>query len=252
MLISNEETSDFPIAASSSAMDVDLGKNGGSPPAVRETVDERKRLAFSRCVHRPIPVWKRAIDLTVSAMLLVILSPLLLAIAAFIWLTSGGPVLFKQVRLGVMGSEFIIYKFRTLRCCPDATSAHRHFVSTLSSSDIAIEKPDLSSRLISGGNFLRKSSLDELPQLVNILKGDMSLIGPRPDVLLWEDYQPHQLRRFEVLPGVTGLWQVSGKNRLTFQQMIDKDIEYVTRRSFMLDLKIALRTIPLLLFRDNA
>jgi lipopolysaccharide/colanic/teichoic acid biosynthesis glycosyltransferase len=217
-----------------------------------ESVEDRKQSAFSLCVHRPVPVWKRAIDLSVSAALLIVLSPLLLAIGVFIRLTSGGPVLFKQVRLGEMGKEFVIYKFRTLRNCPDATSNHRDFVNSLSSSGSAIVKPDLTKRLIPGGNVLRKTSLDELPQLLNILKGEMSLIGPRPDVLLWDDYQPDQLRRFEVLPGVTGLWQVSGKNRLTFQEMIEKDIEYVSHRSFLLDLKIALRTVRLLLLRDNA
>jgi lipopolysaccharide/colanic/teichoic acid biosynthesis glycosyltransferase len=217
-----------------------------------QTVEEKKQLAFSECMHKPLPTWKRATDVVVSLSLLMMLSPLLAAIALFIRLTTGGPVFFKQVRLGEMGNDFVIYKFRTLRCCPDATSNHREFVNSLSSAGLAIAKPDLTSRLIFGGNLLRKTSLDELPQLINILKGEMSLIGPRPDVLLWEDYQPEQLRRFEVTPGVTGLWQVSGKNRLTFQQMIEKDIEYVQNRSFWLDVKIAMRTIRILILRDNA
>jgi lipopolysaccharide/colanic/teichoic acid biosynthesis glycosyltransferase len=216
-----------------------------------ESVEERKRRAFCHCRSRRIPKWKRAFDLVVSASLLLILSPLLIAIAAFIRLTSGGPVLFKQVRLGEMGKEFIIYKFRTLHNCPNATHNHRQYVNSLSSADSAIVKPDLTDRMIPGGNFLRKSSLDELPQLMNILKGEMSLVGPRPDVLHWEDYQPYQLRRFEVLPGVTGLWQVNGKNRLTHSQMIEMDIEYVTHRSFLLDLRIALKTVRVLLFREN-
>ncbi len=215
--------------------------------------EERKRLAFEHhCSHRPTPLWKRSIDLVGALTLLVLLSPLLILIAAFIRITSGGPVFFTQVRLGEMGREFVIYKFRTLQICSRATDDHRQFVSNLSANGNAIGKPDLSKRLIPGGNFLRKTSLDELPQLLNIIRGEMSLIGPRPDVLLWEDYQPWQLRRFEVLPGVTGLWQVSGKNRLTFNEMIDKDIEYVTKRSIGLDLRIAIKTVRMLLLRENA
>lgn len=249
MLVSTKESPEY-AGTSSRVFEVE---NRSKPTwSTIETAEERKRSAFSLCVHRPVPIWKRAIDLVVSTALLVVLSPLLLAIGAFIRLTSGGPVLFRQIRLGEMGKEFVIYKFRTLRNCPNATSNHRHFVNSLSSAGSAIVKPDLTKRLVPGGNFLRKTSLDELPQLLNILKGEMSLIGPRPDVLLWDDYQPSQLRRFEVLPGVTGLWQVSGKNRLTFQEMIEKDIEYVNHRSLLLDLRIALRTVRLLLLRDNA
>jgi lipopolysaccharide/colanic/teichoic acid biosynthesis glycosyltransferase len=150
-----------------------------------------------------------------------------------------------------MGEDFTIYKFRTLQACDSATADHRLFVAQLSASDGVLTKPDLTKRLIPGGGFLRRTSLDELPQLWNILVGNMSLIGPRPDVLGWEDYQPHQLRRFEVVPGVTGWWQVSGKNRLTFEQMIAKDLEYVDRRSPLLDLKILLLTVKFLLQRDN-
>ena len=220
-------------------------------PAISE--EERKRLAFERhCQHRPTPYWKRCFDLIAALLLVILLSPALLLIALYIRLTSGGPVLFKQPRLGEMGREFVIYKFRTLQTCSKATDDHRKFVSDLTVNGSAINKPDLSKRLIPGGNFLRKTSLDELPQLLNIIRGEMSLIGPRPDVLLWDDYQPWQLRRFEVLPGVTGLWQVSGKNRLTFNEMIDKDIEYVSNRSIVLDIKIALKTIRLLILRENA
>jgi len=200
---------------------------------------------------RKTPLWKRGFDIVTCLTLFVILSPLLLFIAGTIWLRDGGPVLFRQKRLGLMGQSFVIYKFRTLKQLESATSDHREFVARLSIHNAVTTKPDLEERAIPGGNILRSTSLDELPQLWNILRGDMSLIGPRPDVLQWNDYQPWQLRRFEVVPGVTGLWQVSGKNCLTFNEMIEKDIEYVDKRSFIMDLSIALRTCHLLLRRDN-
>jgi len=121
----------------------------------------------------------------------------------------------------------------------------------LSAGNQIIEKPNLAGRLIPGGKFLRSWSLDELPQLFNIIRGEMSLIGPRPDVLQWHDYEEWQLKRFETLPGITGLWQVSGKNRLTFGQMIELDIEYVENQSLRLDFWIMLKTTRVLLFRDN-
>lgn len=227
--------------------------SGGPETDPTITEEERKLRAFKlHCRHRPTPFWKRSFDVVTALALVLLLSPALLLIALFIRLTSGGPVLFKQTRLGEMGREFVIYKFRTLQTCSRATDEHRKFVNDLSTNGAAVNKPDLSKRLIPGGSFLRKTSLDELPQLLNIIRGEMSLIGPRPDVLLWDDYQPWQLRRFEVLPGVTGLWQVSGKNRLTFNEMIDKDIEYVANRSISLDFKIALKTIRMLLLRENA
>ena len=200
---------------------------------------------------RPIPVWKRTIDLIASLFLIVVLSPLLLVIAIIIKLGSRGPVLFKQKRLGYAGKEFVIYKFRTLKPCSDATQKHRKYVSELMNSNGAAIKPDLHERLIPGGGWLRRLSLDELPQLINIIKGEMSLIGPRPDVLIWEDYEPYQLKRFEVQPGVTGLWQVSGKNRLSFNQMIEKDFEYISKRSIRLDLLITIKTFLMLFRRDN-
>jgi len=212
---------------------------------------ELRTRVFGRLTARPTPLWKRACDVVAAVGLLVILAPVLVLIGLYIGRVSRGPVLFRQSRMGLMGDDFTIYKFRTLHCSESATAEHRDFVAQLSAQDGVLTKPDLSKRLIPGGAFLRRTSLDELPQLWNILVGNMSLIGPRPDVLGWEDYKPHQLRRFEVVPGVTGLWQVSGKNRLTFEQMIAKDLEYVDRRSPLLDLKISLLTVRFLLQRDN-
>ncbi len=207
----------------------------------------------AKLVWQPIPWWKRVIDVVVSAMLLVVLSPLMFIIAAYIRCMSRGPAIFKQPRLGEMGTYFTIYKFRTMRPIdPElVTQQHREYISRLASTDETVAKPDYTARLIPGGAFLRKTSLDELPQLVNVLFGSMSLIGPRPDVLHWTDYTPSQLRRFEVRPGITGLWQVSGKNRLSFSKMMELDIEYVKKRSFWFDMWIAIKTVKMILTNDN-
>ena len=208
---------------------------------------------FANLHSHPMPSWKRVFDVSVALALFLVLSPLLLAIGLFIRCVSRGPALFKQERLGEMGKYFVIYKFRTMRQNdPEvATSDHREFVAGLTTSTEAAAKPDVSNRLILGGGFLRSTSLDELPQLLNVLRGEMSLIGPRPDVLDWQDYPPWQLRRFEATPGITGLWQVSGKNRLTFSQMVELDIKYIEQRSFWLDMWILAKTFKLVLSKDN-
>lgn len=228
---------------------VSLAAGGGRHAAADLGMD--RSLAFCGLRSRPTPVWKRVLDCLVAGSLLVLLSPVLLAIAVYIRLVSRGPALFTQERMGLMGNEFTIYKFRTLKCSEGATAAHRQYVAELSERDGVLTKPDLRSRVIPGGAFLRRTSLDELPQLLNILQGNMSLVGPRPDVMEWQDYRPEQLRRFEVVPGVTGLWQVNGKNRLTFEQMIELDLRYVDNRSLWLDLSILCRTLGMLVRRDN-
>ena len=150
-------------------------------------------------------------------------------------------------------APFTIYKFRTMDSVdPDvATMEHRNYISSRAELDEVIAKPDHKHRLIPGGGFLRTRSLDELPQLFNVLLGNMSLIGPRPDVLDWDDYTAEQQQRFAVKPGISGLWQVSGKNRLSFSKMMELDIEYVEKRSFKFDLWIAFKTIQLILSKDN-
>ena len=207
----------------------------------------------SPLVWSPTPWWKRAIDFVVSAIALVLLMPLLAMIALYIRCVSRGPAIFKQSRLGEMGRPFIIFKFRTMHTSdPEiATLEHRDYVSSLAELDEVIAKPDLAHRLIPGGAFLRRRSLDELPQLLNVLIGNMSLIGPRPDVLDWDDYAAWQRKRFEVKPGISGLWQVCGKNRLSFSRMMELDLKYVERRSFWLDMWIAARTIRLIVSNDN-
>ena len=221
--------------------------------AIAHTQAELRTIAMSSLIHHPMPWWKRLFDVIVSSLLFVVLTPLLAMICVFIRCVSKGPVFFSQERLGEMGKYFVIYKFRTLHPANTVivTNEHRQFVTELANRDVAAAKPDLKSRLIPWGGFLRSASLDELPQFLNILKGEMSLIGPRPDVLDWQDYPAWQLKRFEVTPGITGLWQVSGKNRLTFRQMVELDIRYIERRSVLLDMWILAQTVKLVLNKDN-
>ncbi|RMF42665.1 MAG: sugar transferase [Planctomycetota bacterium] len=199
---------------------------------------------------RPVPVWKRCMDIVGAGSALVLLAPLLLAIAAYIRVVSGRPVFFRQPRLGGGTRPFTIWKFRTL-ATNRPVEQHRQYVRSLMADEQAAAKPDLQRDLIPGGAFLRRYSLDELPQLFNVLRGDMSLVGPRPDVLELEQYEPWQLRRFEVTPGITGLWQVSGKNRLPFRRMIELDIEYAERRNIWLDILILIKTLRAVVSSDN-
>ncbi len=202
---------------------------------------------------RRIPWWKRAMDIGISLLLLPFLLPLMTLIAIYIKLVSKGPVLFWQQRLGYGTQSFTILKFRTMHQSDNtsATDEHRRYVAELVGKNSPAIKPDIAKRLIPGARFLRDSSLDELPQIFNVLVGSMSLVGPRPDVLEASDYTPKQLRRFEVYPGITGLWQVSGKNKLTFDQMIDLDIHYVDHLSMRLDIWILYKTIAVVLRRGN-
>lgn len=193
-----------------------------------------------------VPAWKRCIDFIGALILLTILSPLLLAIAAFIKVGSSGPILFRQRRFGLGGRSFRIWKFRTMLQSVNP-GAHSDYVRDLMNSGQALQKLDMPQQLIPGGSLLRAAGIDELPQLVNVLLGQMSLVGPRPDVIPLGEYQEHQRSRFDVLPGITGLWQVSGKNRTTFEQMIELDVQYACRCSPWLDFKILLLTGPAVL-----
>lgn len=176
---------------------------------------------------------KRAIDIVASAVGLIVASPLLLATAAAIYLTMGRPILYRHVRPGLHGRLFTVIKFRTMHAID-----HEHNGPT---SD--------EQRLTRLGRLLRKTSIDELPQLVNVLRGEMSLVGPRPllaDYL--QRYTPEQARRHEVRPGITGLAQVKGRNALPFSQRLKYDVEYVDNLSLRLDLWIIARSIYLVVF----
>jgi lipopolysaccharide/colanic/teichoic acid biosynthesis glycosyltransferase len=196
-----------------------------------------------------LPGWKRALDATAILLSLPLLLPLAIGIAILIRMVSTGPILFKQERVGYRGSRFMCLKFRTMFCGAE-TATHEGHLQQLMDADVPMIKMDVKgdSRIIPFGRLLRSSGLDELPQLVNVLKGEMSLVGPRP-CLAYEaaKYLPWQLERFDALPGLTGLWQVSGKNRTTFTRMIQLDIEYARTKNLFLDLKIIFKTPPALL-----
>jgi exopolysaccharide biosynthesis polyprenyl glycosylphosphotransferase len=189
--------------------------------------------------------FKRASDIVLSLAVLIFLSPLLLLISVAIKLDSPGPALFKQVRVGKGGRRFICYKFRSMR---QGAEEERPQLADLDEVVGPIFKIRHDPRCTRVGRFLRRTSLDELPQLYNVLRGEMSLVGPRPPIPLEvEQYQEWHRKRLEVSPGMTGLWQVSGRSQLTFDEMCLLDIYYLENWSPLLDLKIALKTIPAVL-----
>jgi lipopolysaccharide/colanic/teichoic acid biosynthesis glycosyltransferase len=194
---------------------------------------------------------KRLLDVFLSAVLLTLLSPVFLFVAALVKLTSHGPVLFKQQRIGQMMEPFMMLKFRTMELNA-APSIHQEFVSAFIAGGQSEEAADPNRvfkivkdpRVTTVGHLLRRTSIDELPQLWNVLRGDMSLVGPRPP-LPYEvaQYKAWHLRRIaEAKPGVTGLWQVKGRSRTTFDEMVRLDLRYVKKRSFWTDLRILLET----------
>jgi len=199
---------------------------------------------------------KRAIDLAGSVVGVIVLSPLLLVIAAAIKVSSSGPVLFRQERLGQDGVPFTVFKFRSMYARSDATP-HMQFIKQYiagASADGAVYKLTQDSRVTPVGHFLRKTSLDELPQLFNVLSGEMSLVGPRPPIPYeLEGYDVwHRRRVLEAKPGITGLWQVTGRSRLRFDDMVRLDLRYATRWSLWLDLKILIRTVRVVLSGTGA
>ena len=195
-----------------------------------------------------VPLWKRTLDITCLLVALPTVLPLMLCIAAFIKIVSPGPVFFRQRRIGFLGQPFDCMKFRSMEVNAD-TQVHSTHVEDLIKSDRPMTKLDNSGdkRLIKLGWFLRATGLDELPQLINVLKGEMSLVGPRPCTPSeFALFQAWQRERCRTLPGLTGLWQVSGKNKTTFTEMIKLDIYYAQHSSIWLDLKIMLMTFPVL------
>ena len=199
-------------------------------------------------IRNGIPGWKRGLD----AATIILFAPALVLVGGLVALLikwgSPGPVLFRQRRVGYKGQQFTCLKFRTMHVNAE-THSHQGYTARLIKSAAPMTKLDASNdpRVIPFGAMLRATGLDELPQMLNVLRGEMSLVGPRPCIPYeYELYEPWQRRRFDAAPGLTGLWQVSGKNRTTFAQMVQLDIEYSRRSNLGLDLKIILKTVPAL------
>jgi exopolysaccharide production protein ExoY len=195
-----------------------------------------------------LPAWKRALDFAMLLGLSPFLGVVMLAIALLIKCSSRGPILFRQERIGLYGARFVCFKFRTMYVAAETRSHESHLHSLIESSVPMQKLDDNDARIIRCGQLLRASGLDELPQIFNVLRGEMSLIGPRPCIPYeFEKYRTQDSRRFDAVPGITGLWQVSGKNSTTFRQMIDLDVAYVTRLTLRQDLGIVFRTLPVLI-----
>ena len=233
-----------------------LEATGASPAIVWQDGQALIELTTPALKGRQLLV-KRAVDLIGGLGGLVLASPLMLLLAAAIKLDSPGPAIFGQERIGSGGRRFRVLKFRTMRHGA-SDAAHRELIRRLQADEVAPLPPSPVYKLVDDdrvtrvGRWLRRTSLDELPQLFNVLRGQMSLVGPRPPVPYeFEGYDHWQFDRLQVKPGITGLWQVSGRSRVSFRQMCELDVEYVRRWSLWLDLQILLKTIPVVLFNSG-
>ena len=193
--------------------------------------------------------FKRVFDLTLCLLVLPLLLVLMVLIALAIRIDSSGPIVFVQLRTGRDGRRFRMYKFRTMVENAEELKASLQHLNILPPPDFKIiDDP----RITRVGRFLRKTSLDELPQLLNVLRGDMSLVGPRPTSFHSDTYSLWHTHRLEAPPGITGLWQVKGRNSMTFDERLRLDIYYVENRSFLLDLKILFQTFTTVVGRSGA
>jgi lipopolysaccharide/colanic/teichoic acid biosynthesis glycosyltransferase len=209
------------------------GNGKASPQSIKEILHPKG-----------LPAWKRVLDIAGASLILLLLSPLFLVVAAFVKLVSPGPVFFIQERVGYLGRSFPMYKFRTMKVSSDQ-GVHKEHLKKIIQGDGQLQKleTEKDNRLIPMAGLLRKSCIDELPQLINVLKGHMSLVGPRPCLdYEAEEFASWQNCRFDSVPGMTGLWQVSGKNRTTFTEMMRLDVSYCRKRTLRSDLGIFFST----------
>ncbi|MBV9279806.1 MAG: sugar transferase [Chloroflexi bacterium] len=201
-----------------------------------------------------MPTYKRPFDLVAGALLLLLLAPVAVVVALLVKVTSSGPVLFRQERIGRGGRPFVMYKFRSMYHGADPAPHQAYFEQyrrgmAAPEQGGAVYKLRRDSRITPLGGVLRRLALDEIPQLLNVLKGDMSLVGPRPPLQYEvEQYAERDRLRLAVKPGVTGLWQVKGRDVVDFATMIDLDLEYIRRQALFLDLGIVLVTVPALVW----
>ena len=194
---------------------------------------------------------KRLIDIIASILLLLMLMPLFAIIMLLIYLSSPGPVFYKQTRVGRWGKLFTMWKFRSMY--PDADERLKEIMAKNEMTGGVIFKMKNDPRIIPIGRFIRKASIDELPQLWNVLKGDMSLVGPRPALPSEvNQYSLQDRQRLEVIPGITCIWQVSGRSDIPFPQQVQLDVQYIQSQSLLLDLKLLLKTIPAVLLSRGA
>ena len=200
--------------------------------------------------RRSFEFLKRATDILIASLILLLLLPVIPIIVLLIKLDSPGPILFKQKRVGKNGREFDFYKFRSMHVGAENVIAS---LRPLSGVDGPVFKLKEDPRVTGPGRFLRRSSLDELPQLLNVLKGDMSIVGPRPNLPSEvSQYLPWQRRRLDVTPGITCYWQIAGRSHIGFQEWMRLDLEYIRNRSLVTDVKIMLKTIPAVIARKGA
>lgn len=221
------------------------GADNATAQSARKSANSLSNLLFS-IFSTHVPWWKRIFDVLGAIALMIVCLPPMALIALFIKVVSPGPVFYKQERIGYLGRPFTLWKFRTMKTDAQCDN-HRSYVCHLIHSEECMTKldDDCDLRIIPMGKWLRSFGLDELPQLINVIRGDMSLIGPRP-ALAYEiqKYDPWHKKRLEALPGLTGLWQVNGKNETSFKEMVRFDLAYARCLSFGLDIKILFMTIP--------
>ncbi len=209
--------------------------------SVGTTVVERKRT---------FDAVKRIMDIVIASMILLLFLPVIPVIVLLIKLDSPGPVLFRQRRVGKGGREFDFFKFRSMHVGAENVIAS---LRPLSGIDGPVFKLKEDPRVTRTGRFLRRSSLDELPQLINVLKGEMSIVGPRPNLPSEvAQYLPWQRKRLDVTPGITCYWQIAGRSHIGFQEWMRLDLEYIRNRSIATDIKIMLKTIPAVIARKGA
>lgn len=216
----------------------------------RLQINEQEVIEIERKESAIYNISKRALDIIASTLGLIILSPILLIVAILIKLESKGPAIFSQKRIGLNKKEFKMYKFRSMVQNAEELKEKLAKKNEMSGPMFKMKNDP---RVTKVGKFIRKTSIDELPQLINVLKGEMSLVGPRPslpkEVLKFE---PWMLKRLSVKPGLTCYWQVSGRNNIDFENWMKLDLQYVNDRSFWLDLKLILKTVTVLFGDKNA
>jgi lipopolysaccharide/colanic/teichoic acid biosynthesis glycosyltransferase len=216
-----------------------LSQNNQKVPSANE---------FATAASSQIPFWKRSLDITCIILSIPFWLPIMIALAIWVRLASPGPIFFRQERVGYQRKRFMILKFRTMKVNVE-TESHERYLEQLIHANRPMTKLDSAGdpRIIHGGRILRATGLDELPQIFNVLRGEMSLVGPRPCTPHeFGRYQEWQQARVDAPPGLTGYWQVNGKNKTTFSEMIDMDIRYTKQMSLGLDLSIMVKTFPAL------